>query len=160
MKTMAIIVSVLLSVSGSIVIGQTKQISISDDGKSRTSQGHKILSARDTVILELKLMLDRSGPLPNRPIPLLCRMGDGAAVELTKILKTHGPLADAQRDRLVEVIRRSFEVPDAITQPQNRTPTASIALLGSLVTQTTDFAFRSRVEDAEQFILDATATVR
>lgn len=94
--------------------------------------------------------------IANLRVPLLQRMGDGAAVTVQNVLKTRGPLSPTEQQNVLQILHKAFELPSAITKDSNRNPEASMALLQQLSASTTDFAFRLQIEDTKQFIFEAT----
>ncbi len=85
-------------------------------------------------------------------------MGDGAAAVIASILKTRAPRNAAEQHRVGQVIHKSFEFPETITQPGNQTPTASLALLERIAASTTDFGLRLRIGHTKEFVRDAKVT--
>jgi hypothetical protein len=105
-------------------------------------------------------MIRSEVPIETLSIPLLHRMGDGAAVEILKVMKTRGALSSNEQNNVAQMIHKAFENPRAIMQSANRTPQASLALLDQLSASTVDFGLKMRIADTKQFALDSAASAK
>jgi hypothetical protein len=121
---------------------------------------HRVLSAQELTTERIRNMIRSEVPIETLSIPLLHRMGDGAAVEILKVMKTRGALSSNEQNNVVQMIHKAFENPRAIMQSANRTPQASLALLDQLSASTVDFGLKMRIADTKQFALDSAASAK
>lgn len=127
------------------------------NGDGSVRPRHRV-SAQEMTNGRIRLMLDSTGTaLAAADIPLLRRMGDGAASEVLALTKDRGPLTAVQQANAVAIVRKAFEKPSVITKESNRTPTSSLALLDQIASSSTDFALKLKVADTRQLILAAAA---
>ena len=113
------------------------------------------LSAQELTTERIKNLIRSEQPLDSMTIPLLARMGDGAAAEIQKAVAAMGTLNARQQANIVVMIHKAFENVGAITQPANRTPQRSEALLDQIASGTQDFSLRLKIADTRQFVESA-----
>ena len=120
------------------------------------NETHQVLSPQEFTTARIANLIRSQVPISNLRVPLLRRMGDGAAIEVQNIMKTRGPLSATEQQNVLQILHKSFELPGAIMKDSNRKPDASLALLQQLSASTTDPAFHGQIVDLRQFILEAT----
>jgi hypothetical protein len=130
---------------------QTGPVLSGDNGHSRP---HQRVSSDQFITARLTLMIESKTPLPSKKIPLLTRMGDGAAIRIGEILKTHGSLTIAEQLNVADMIHHAFEDPAAIMHLSDRSPISSLILLQQLSRTTTDTPLRTRLTETENFVMD------
>lgn len=132
------------------------QTSVINNGTPK-HQPPQVLSAQQLTTERIRHMISSKVPLETFTVPLLFRMGDGAAREAIQILKTRGPLIPTEQQNVVQMMHKAFEMPAAIMHISDRTPTSTLALLGQLSVSTQDPGLQSQIADVQQFVLAATA---
>lgn len=166
MRTVAVSAIVLAVATLNVAICQTQAPSsgpVSNGGPK--NQPPKVFTPRQFVTEEVRHLMSSATPMTNLNVPLLRRMGDGAAVEIAAIMKTRGPLTKNEQQNVVEMLHKAFESPEAITiQSNQKTPTASFALLDQIAATasaatvaTRDIAFENSIANTKQFIVYAAA---
>ena len=71
-------------------------------------------------------------------------MGDGAAVDLMKVLSSKTEITAADANAALDIVHMAFEKPDSIIESMNRKPSATL-LLQQLSTSTGSDTTKSRV---------------
>src|SRR3984885_13652760 len=107
----------------------------------------RVLSAQELTTERIRNMSRSDLPIETLSIPLLHRMGDGAAAEILKGMKTRGAPSSNEQNNVVQIIHKVVVRPRAIMQSANRTPQASLALLDQLSASTVDFGLKMRIAD-------------
>src|SRR6267154_662799 len=82
----------------------------------------------------------------------LSRIGDAAAVIVTKVLGESN-LAPQDIENILIVIHLSFSAPHLVEAPEDRNPRATLFLLRSLNSVTTDEKLRQRISEERKFVL-------
>jgi hypothetical protein len=117
---------------------------------------HQVLSPQEITTARIANLIRSRVPMSNLRVPLLQRMGDGAAIEVQNIMKTRGTLSATEQQNGLQILHKAFESPGAIMKDSNRKPDASMLLLQQLSESMTDPAFQAQIVATRQFILEAT----
>jgi len=107
----------------------------------------------------VKWLLELPSPLQNGMVQLH-RMGDEASADLLKILAGRPPLANAEKQTALDIVRISFEHPHSILKPENHQPNAALTLLQQLNAGTQDFVLKLKIADTKQAIFNALSTAK
>jgi hypothetical protein len=119
-------------------------------------EAHPQHSPEELTTARIANLIRSPSPISNLRVPLLHRMGDGAAITVQNIMKTRGPLSPTEQQNVLQILHKAFELPGAIIKDPNRKLDASMLLLQQLSASTTDPAFQAQIVDMRQFILEAT----
>jgi hypothetical protein len=130
---------------------------VSNEGVPK-HQAHQVFTGRQVVTEEIRHLISSPTPLTELNAPLLRRMGDGAAAEVTAIMKARGPLSEPEQQNVVQILHKAFEHPATIMIKSNQTtPTATLALLDQLSAGTEDVQFMQLIAGTKQFVVEASA---
>jgi hypothetical protein len=120
------------------------------------NEPHRLETPPELTTARIANLIRSRVPISNLRVPLLQRMGDGAAIEAQNIMKTRGPLSPTEQQNVLQILHKAFELPGAIMKDSNRKPDASMSLLEQLSASTADPAFHGQIVDTRQFIFEAT----
>jgi hypothetical protein len=120
------------------------------------NEPHRLETPQELTTARIANLIRSRVPISNLRVPLLHRMGDGAAIEVQNIMKTRGPLSPTEQQNVLQILHRAFESPGAIMKDSNRKPDVSMALLQQLSGSATDAALQAQIVDTQQFIFEAT----
>ena len=104
---------------------------------------------------EIKHMIASSAPPTAQQAPLLQRMGDAAARQITELLRGRAPLSATEQRNVVDMVHMAFEAPAAIMRPADRKPPSSLALLQRIGADLRDPGLQSRLIQTQQFVAAA-----
>ena len=157
MKTVIALNIALFALACEVARGQGLDTQPRITSSGGLAPSHKRYTARELTTIRVANMIRSQKSLATLDIPLLRRMGDGAAAEVLSIMKTRGPLSPREQQNVVQIVHKAFERPAAITKVANRTsPQASLELLDRISSATLDFGFKLQIADTRQFVIDAT----
>jgi hypothetical protein len=97
-----------------------------------------------------------SGGYDGGAAKILGRMGDAAAVVVTKILGENN-IKPNDVENILAVIHLSFSAPILVESPMDREPRATLFLLRDINSVTTDQKIKQRIAEERKFVLDQVA---
>lgn len=86
----------------------------------------------------------------------LSKLGDAAAVAITKVLAETDP-SSSNIDSALSVIHLAFAAPQLIEGPSDRQPTTTLFVLKYLALATTDVRVKQRLAETRQYVLNQAA---
>ncbi|HYM11900.1 MAG TPA: hypothetical protein VEU62_14280 [Bryobacterales bacterium] len=101
-----------------------------------------------------------SGAIDGHADKLFSRIGDSAAVAITKVLGDKDDLTMGDIDGALTVIRLSFSAPGIVEVVADREPRTTLFVLRYLDRFTGDAALRRRIAETKKYVLEQSARIK